>query len=381
MKIPFFVPEVNNEDKKIMLKSLDSSCLTDGPELKKFEKRFAKFTNSRFAVGVSNATSALLLSLKAIGIQKGDEVIIPDMTFIATASAVILSGATPVLADIKKDDLTLMPESVEKSVNSKTKAIIPVHFAGSPCDMKQIKKIAKKNNLKIIEDCAHAIGTLYENKHVGTIGDIGCFSFYPTKNITTLEGGMVITNTRKYFEYTKKARNHGITRSLIQRYSKGRPWDYDVIESGYNFRLDEIRSSLGINQLKRIKKINSRRKKICLYYNNGISNINGIKVPELFSNNREHSCHLYIIQIGKQFGLSRDSLVKKLKTSGITTTVHYKPLHKFSVMRKYGKTYDSLRNSKQVYKEIISLPLYLGLTTKQQNYVINQLKKYSKFTL
>ena len=168
---------------------------------------------------------------------------------------------------------------------------------------------------------------------------------------------------------------------MIQRYSKGRPWDYDVIESGYNFRLDEIRSSLGINQLKRIKKINSRRKKICLYYNNGISNINGIKVPELFSNNREHSCHLYIIQIGKQFGLSRDSLVKKLKTSGITTTVHYKPLHKFSVMRKYGKTYDSLRNSKQVYKEIISLPLYLGLTTKQQNYVINQLKKYSKFTL
>jgi len=152
MKIPFFVPEVNNEDKKIILKSLDSSYLTDGPELKKFEKRFAKFTNSRFAVGVSNATSALLLSLKAIGIQKGDEVIIPDMTFIATASAVILSGATPVLADIKKDDLTLMPESVEKSVNSKTKAIIPVHFAGSPCDMKQIKKIAKKNNLKIIED-------------------------------------------------------------------------------------------------------------------------------------------------------------------------------------------------------------------------------------
>ena len=154
--------------------------------------------------------------------------------------------------------------------------------------------------------------------------------------------------------------------------------DYDVIESGYNFRLDEIRASLGVNQLKRIKKINSKRKKICLYYNNGISNIKGIEVPELFPNNRQHSCHLYIIQIRKQFGLSRDSLVKKLKTSGITTTVHYKPLHKFSVMKKYAKIYDRLNNSKQVYKEILSLPLYLGLTTKEQNYIISQLRKFSK---
>ena len=378
MKIPFFLPEIKNEDKKVIIKSLNSSYLTDGPQLKKFEKKFARFTNSRFAVGVSNATSALLLSLKAIGIQKGDEVIIPDMTFIATASAVILSGATPVLADIKRDDLTLMPESVEKCINSKTKAILPVHFAGFPCDMKRIKKIAKKNNLKIIEDCAHAIGTLYEDKHAGTIGDVGCFSFYPTKNITTLEGGMIITNNKKYFEYTKKARNHGITRSLDQRYSKGRPWDYDVMESGYNFRLDEIRSSLGINQLKRIKKINSKRKKICQYYNDGLGKIEGIYVPELFPNNGEHSCHLYIIQIGKKFSLSRNSLVKKLKASGITTTVHYKPLHEFSVMKKYAKIYDKLNNSKQVYKEILSLPLYLGLTMKEQDYIINQLRKFSK---
>ena len=378
MKIPFFLPEIKNEDKKVIIKSLNSSYLTDGPQLKKFEKKFAKFTNSRFAVGVSNATSALLLSLKAIDIQKGDEVIIPDMTFIATASAVILSGATPVLADIKRDDLTLMPESVEKCINSKTKAILPVHFAGFPCDMKRIKKIAKKNNLKIIEDCAHAIGTLYEDKHAGTIGDVGCFSFYPTKNITTLEGGMIITNNKKYFEYTKKARNHGITRSLDQRYSKGLPWDYDVMESGYNFRLDEIRSSLGINQLKRIKKINSKRKKICQYYNDGLGKIEGIYVPELFPNNGERSCHLYIIQIGKKFSLSRNSLVKKLKASGITTTVHYKPLHEFSVMKKYAKIYDKLNNSKQVYKEILSLPLYLGLTMKEQDYIINQLRKFSK---
>ena len=378
MKIPFFLPEIKNEDKKMVVTAMSNSSLTDGPKLKEFEKKFARFTNSKFSVGVSNATSALLLSLNAIGIQKGDEIIIPDMTFIATSSAVILSGGIPVLADIKKDDLTISPESIERSVTKKTKAIIVVHFAGTPCNMDRIKKIARKNNLKIVEDCAHAIGTFYKKRHVGSIGDVGCFSFYPTKNITTFEGGMIITNNKKIFEYTKKARNHGITKTLTQRYSKGRPWEYDIIEPGYNFRLDEIRSSLGINQLKRIKKINSKRKKICQYYNKGLGNIKGIDVPELFPNNGEHSYHLYIIQTGKKFGLSRDSLVKKLKTSGITTTVHYKPLHKFSVMKEYAKIYDKLNNSKHAYKEILSLPLYLGLTLKQQDYVINQIKNIQR---
>ena len=375
MKIPFFQPKIEEEDKKIISEVLSNVYLTDGPKLLEFEKKFSKFTKSKFSVGVSNATSALLLSLKAIGIQKGDEVIIPDMTFIATSSAVILSGGIPVLADIKDDDLTISPSSIEKSINKKTKAIIVVHFAGAPCDMNKIKKIARKNNLKIIEDCAHAIGTFYKKKHVGTLGDVGCFSFYPTKNITTLEGGMIISNNKKISEYVRRSRNHGITRTLSQRYSKGNPWDYDIIEPGYNFRLDEIRSSLGMNQLKRIKKINSKRRSICEYYNEKIGKIPGIKIPEIFPEESIHSCHLYIVRISKEFGLSRDQVVNKLEKKGIRTTVHYKPLHQFTVMKKYAKRIDSLTNSKQAYNEMISLPLFLGLTRSQIDYVVKNIKK------
>ena len=375
MKIPFFEPSIEKEDKKIISKVLSNAYLTDGPKLLEFEKKFSKLTNSKFSVGVSNATSALLLSLKAIGIQKGDEVIIPDMTFIATASAVILSGGVPVLADIKNNDLTISPSSIEKSITKKTKAIIVVHFAGTPCDMSKIKRIAKKNNLKIIEDCAHAIGTYYKMKHVGTFGDAGCFSFYPTKNITTLEGGMIVSNNKKISEYVRKSRNHGITKTLSQRYSKGNPWDYDIIEPGYNFRLDEIRSSLGINQLKRIKKINSKRRSICQYYNEKIGKISGIKIPEIFPKESIHSCHLYIVRITKEYGLSRDQVVKKLEKKGIRTTVHYKPLHQFTVIKKYAKRIDSLNNSKQAFNEIISLPLFLQLTKPQIDYVVNNIKK------
>jgi dTDP-4-amino-4,6-dideoxygalactose transaminase len=228
IKVPFFQPLITNEDKKQINQALNASLLTDGPKLLQFERDFSKFCGSKYAIGVSNATSALHLSLISAGISHGDEVIIPNLTFVATASAVMLSGATPVLADIGNDSLNLSVGSINKCITKKTKAIIPVHFAGMPCNMSKIVKIAKKNNLKIIEDCAHAIGSKIGNKHVGVFGEAGCFSFYPTKNITTIEGGMVITNSKKLAEKIRKKRNHGITRTLQNRYSKGKPSDYEV---------------------------------------------------------------------------------------------------------------------------------------------------------
>ena len=225
IKVPFFEPLITNEDKKQVNKALDAPFLTDGPKLIQFEKEFSKFCGSKYAIGVSNATSALHLSLVCSGINKNDEVIIPNLTFVATASSVLHSGATPVLADIENDTLNISIESIKKNITKKTKAIIPVHFAGMPCNMNEIIKIAKKNNLKIIEDCAHGIGSKINKKHVGTFGAAGCFSFYPTKNITTIEGGMVITNSKKLAEDICKKRNHGITRTLQNRYSKGKPWD------------------------------------------------------------------------------------------------------------------------------------------------------------
>lgn len=368
IRVPFFQPYITDNDKIAVKEALGATLLTDGPMLQNFENLFSTFTKAKFGVGVSNATSALHLSLKALDIGKGDEVIVPDMTFVATANSVLLSGATPVLADID-DDMNLSVESIERSLTKKTKAILPVHFAGKACDIKKMKKIADSCELALIEDCAHAIGTKLNGRHVGTFGDAGCFSFYPTKNITTLEGGMVITQSQKIAEYVRSLRNHGITKSLLQRYSNGSPWDYDVVEPGYNYRLDEVRSALGISQLKQITKLNNMRRKAFEYYNQKLHDERGITTPEL-PENEEHACHLYIIKIQKEFGLSRDHLFKKLLSLGIRTSVHYKPLHKFTVFKKRGKVVDSIKNTENTYHQIISLPLYPSITKKEQDYVI-----------
>ena len=373
IKIPLFSPSITSEDKKSIDSVLRNQILTGGPTLEKFEKMFAKFTGVKYAIGVSNATSALFLSLKSIGIKKDDEVIIPDMTFVATANAVIHAGGKPVLIDVNLEDMNISVEEIKKAITKKTKAILPVHFAGKACDMEKIRKIAKENNLYLIEDCAHAIGTFVNKKHVGTFGEAGCFSFYPTKNITTIEGGMVITNSKKIAEKIKNYRNHGITKTLSQRYNLGKPWEYDVVEPGYNFRLDEIRSSLGISQLKRIKKMNARRESIFNYYNKNLSKIKGVEIPIKARGVDSH--HLYIIRIKKKYSLSRDELFKKLSKEGISTTLHYKPLHLFSAYKKYRKM--NLKNSIQLFNEILSLPFFPDITKNQQNKVIKSISKLS----
>ena len=372
IKVPFVLPEITNEDKRVILVTLNQNLLTDGPKLKEFENKFAKFTGARYAVGVSNATAALQLSLKAIGIGKGDQVVVPDLTFVASINAILFTGATPVIVDIDKEDYNISIDSIKKSLTKKTKAIMPVHFAGKSCKMHEIQTIARKNNLKIIEDCAHAIGGKLNKKHVGTFGDAGCFSFYPTKNLTTFEGGMVITNSKKISETIKTLRNHGITKSYQDRFTKGKPWEYDVSIPGYNYRLDEIRAALGISQLKRITQNNLKRKKAALYYNSKLKNIKSIITPKILKD-EDHACHLYVLRFKKQGKFSRDDLFTKLLKNGIRSSVHYKPLHTFTAYKKNAKIFDDLINSKQIYKEIISLPLYPQITLKQQDLVLKNL--------
>ena len=347
--------------------------LTNGPKLDIFEQKFKKFTKSKYAIGVSNATAALYLSLKALGIKKNDEVIVPDLTFVATANVVLQVGATPVLVDIDDETLNISTESIIKNISRKTKAIIPVHLAGTPCDMQKIMKIARSNSLKVIEDCAHGIGTSYNKKHVGNFGNAGCFSFYPTKNLTTIEGGMVITNDEKIADFIQLARNHGMSRSLMSRYSSGKPWEYDIKDIGYNYRLDEIRSTLGISQLQKLTILNKKRLTAFLYYNKGLKNIPGLIVPNE-KNFRNNSCHLYIIRITADAKISRDKLFYSLQKKGIGSSVHYKPLHEFTLFRKKGISRDSLFVSKRIYKEILSLPMYPQLTRHSQDYVIKSIK-------
>ena len=377
IKVPFVVPTINSNDKNQILKALSSNLLTDGPNLREFEKKFQNYTKSNFSTGVSNATAGLMLSLKALDISENDEIIIPDMTFVATANAVLSCNAIPVLVDVTYEDLNISIDSIEENITNKTRAIIPVHFAGKSCNMKQIMKIAKKYDLKIVEDCAHALGTFYNKKHVGTFGDTGCFSFYPTKNLTTFEGGMITSKAKKITDRLRRSRNHGINKSLKDRFTRGQPWEFDIEELGFNFRLDEIRSALGNNQLKRLRSMNTQRRLAAKYYHSKLKDVKGISLPSQ-KLSAENSWHLYVIKILDNFTISRNSLFQNLLSNGIRTSVHYKPLHLFSLYKKTCKITSSLRNSKKLYREILSLPMFPGITRKQQNLVIGEIKNKIK---
>ena len=374
IKFPAYEPWISKDDKKIVDKALSQSMLTLGPQLEKFESDFCKYSNSKYAIAVSNCTAALHLSLMALGIKKNDEVIIPDLTFVADANAILACNAKPVITDINKENFFLSISNIKKNITKKTKAIIPVHIYGQVCNIDEILDVAKDNNLKVIEDCAHAVGTFHKSKHVGTLGSTGCFSFYPTKNITTAEGGMVITNSKQIAEKVRQLRSHGMTKSLQNRYSSEYPWIFDILQPGYNYRLDEIRAALGITQLKRIKKINDLRKKASMYYHKNLQNIPGIILPDMV-NNRTHSYHLYTIRVTNPYKLSRNQLFKKLKNNGIRTTVYWMPIHKYTAYQKFAKK-SNVINTTKIYDEILALPLFPNISKIHQDSVIKVIKSF-----
>ncbi len=374
IKFPAYEPWISEDDKKIINKTLSQSMLTLGPQLEKFESDFCQYSKAKYAIAVSNCTAALHLSLMALGITKDDEVIIPDLTFVADANAVLACNAKPVVADINKENFFLSISNVKKNITKRTKAIIPVHIYGQVCNIDEILDIAKDNNIKVVEDCAHAVGTFHKSKHVGTLGSTGCFSFYPTKNITTAEGGMVTTNSKDIAEKVRQLRSHGMTKSLKSRYSSEYPWVFDIVEPGYNYRLDEIRSALGVTQLKRIKKINELRKKASVYYHKNLQNIPGIILPDMVNDN-SHSYHLYTIRVIKPYKLSRNQLYKKLKDNGIRTTVYWMPIHEYAAYRKFAKK-SSIVNTVKTYDEILALPLFPNISKKHQDAVIKVIKSF-----
>ena len=374
IKFPAYEPWISKEDEKIIDKTLKQSMLTLGTQLEKFESDFCKYSKSKYAVAVSNCTAALHLSLKALGIKTNDEVIIPDLTFVADANAVLSCNAKPVVTDINKENFFLSISNIKKNITKRTKAIIPVHIYGQVCNIEEIMDLANDHNLKVVEDCAHAVGKFHKSKHVGTIGNTGCFSFYPTKNITTAEGGMVTTNSKEIAEKVRQLRSHGMTESLKSRYSSEYPWVFDIVEPGYNYRLDEIRSALGISQLKRIKKINELRKKASLYYHKNLQNIPGIILPDMVKD-KSHSYHLYTIRVTKPFKLSRNQLYKKLKDNGIRTTVYWMPIHEYAAYRKFAKK-SNVVNTAKIYDEILALPLFPNISKKHQDAVIKVIKSF-----
>lgn len=371
IKVPYFVPWITKNDKKAILDSLNQRWLTNGPILQKFEKSFSKFIGSKYAMGVSTATHGLHLSLKILGIGHGDEVIVPTMTFAATSDAVRYCGGTPILADVDSDTFNILPADIEKKITKKTKAIIPVHYGGQACDMNQILSIARKHNLTIIEDCAHALGSMYGKLKCGNIGNAGCFSFYPTKIITTGEGGMITTNNAKFFQICKLLRSHGMSSNFPEREVSAQ-WQYDITEMGYNYRLDEIRASLGYSQFKRIERINSMRIKLAKIYDKELSKIKGITIPKT-KPDRNHIYHLYTIKINDDYHMTRNELFQKLHKYDIGASVQYTPLHKMTYNRKSYKN-QRFPNADKLQDQILCLPIFPKMSIKQIMHVVSVLK-------
>jgi perosamine synthetase len=371
-EIPFFIPWITEEDKKAVLEVLASRWLTGGPKAKEFEKLFASYTSAKYSISVNSCTAALHLAMRALNIGPGDEVIVPVLTFAATANAALFVGAKPVFADVDEKTFNISPKQIEQKITKKTKAVIVVHYGGQPCDMKEIMEIAEDHNIEVVEDCAHALGALYKGKNVGTFGAVGCFSFYPTKIITTIEGGMATTQDKEIANKMLILKEHGMTKAAFARENKA-SWYYDVVDLGYNYRMNEVQAALGIAQLKRMDDINEKRIDAAKYYTKRLSEIEGIVTP-YEAEDRTHLYHLYVIRVLKEkFGIDRNDLFNTLSASGIGTSVHYTPLHMLTFYKNLGYGKQSFPVAERVSKEILSLPLFPTISKSQIDFVAKEI--------
>ena len=371
----FSIPDITQKEIDEVVKTLKSGWLTTGKKTQLFEKNFANYTGAKYAIALSSCTAALFLSLIVEGIQAGDEVITTPFTFVSTANVVHHLGAKPVFVDIEPDTYNIDPEKIPLAITSKTKAIIPVHYSGQPCNMQRIMKIAADHNLRVIEDAAHAIGAEYQGKKVGGQGNLTCFSFFPTKNITTGEGGIITLNDKEKAIRLKKLRLHGMSKDGWKRYDQAESWYYEIHEAGYKFNLSDINAALGVIQLGRIKEINQKRKELADYYIQELTHIPGIQTLSIPSNVKS-SWHIFPIWIdSKELGLTRNQLIKALWKRNIGTSVHFIPLH---LQPFYQKEYQYKKGDfpvvEKIFAGIVSLPLFPKMTNKDIDDVINAIQ-------
>lgn len=379
--LPLSVPSIGNEEIREITDALISGWLTRGPKTAKFEEDFKEYCKVKYAHAVSSCTAALHLSLIALGIKPGDEVIIPPVTFSATANVVIHQGAIPVFVDINKETLNIDPDKIEEKITPKTKAIITVDLAGQPCDYDKIKNIAKKHNLKIIEDAAHSVGAKYQENRVGNLCDVTCFSFYPTKNMTAAEGGMIVTNNKEIYETVKIYSLHGMNRDAWKRYSKEGSPHWDTIVPGYKYNMTDIQSAIGIHQLRRLDDSIARREEISKMYDEAFKDLPGITIPKKIANIK-HANHLYIIILDTdKLKINRDEFIDYLKSENIGTGIHFISLHRHTYYKDRFKLKDEdLPNASYISDRITSLPFYPGMTNKDVQDVIKAVKKIVNHT-
>lgn len=368
--IPYGKQTIEKDDIQSVVDVLKSDYLTTGPKIAEFEKMVADYVGAKYAVAISNGTSALHAACFAAGIQPGDEVITTPLTFAASSNCVLYCGGTPVFADVDPKTYNIDPEDICRKITDKTKAIIAVHLAGQPCDMDEIHKIAKEHDLLVIEDGAHALGSVYKGKKVGTLSDMTTFSFHPVKPITTGEGGMIVTDNEEFYQKMMLFRSHGITRDENLMTRNDGPWFYQQLDLGYNYRITDIQCALGCSQMKKLDRFLARRKEIVARYNEAFADCENIIIPYQLPET-ESGWHLYIVQVKN---CDRRKVFEALREQGIAVNVHYIPVYKHPYYQEHGYKDVHCRNAEEVYSHIISLPLYPTLTEEQQQYVIETLK-------
>lgn len=357
-------PLLGDEEEKAVRETLKSGMIAQGPRVSEFESSLADYCITSEAVAVNSGTAALHTALYALGVGKGDEVITTPFTFIATANAILMQNATPVFVDVQHDTFNINPELIQDSITKKTKAIIAVDLYGHPCDYDEIRKIAKENNLFVVEDACQAIGASYKGAKAGTFGDIGCFSFYATKNITSGEGGALITKNESYAKKARRFRQHGMADVGV----------YDYNDIGFNYRMTDISASILLQQLKKLDSFNAKRRENAKFFSDQLSGIKGISTP-IIKNSHTHAFHQYTIRVDG-FGLSRDGLFDHLRSSGVGCSIYYpRPLHMCQSFGKFGYKEGDCKIAERLSKEVISLPVHQSLQTDDLQHIIDCIKK------
>jgi len=376
----FASPLIEQSDIDEVVECLKSGWLTTGPRVNKFENKFQDYIGSKYAMALNSCTAALHLSMVVSGISNGDEVITTPMTFAATANAIIHTGAKPVFVDVEKDSMNIDPNLIEKAITPKTKAILPVHFAGRPCKMDHIMEIAQKNNLLVIEDAAHAIEAMYHGKKVGNIGDMTCFSFYVTKNLVTGEGGMVTTNNEEWAKKIKMFGLHGMSRDAWKRFSDEGYKHYQVMVPGFKYNMTDIQASLGIHQIERLGKNFEKRKKIWNIYTKAFAGL-PVTTPATEEKDTVHAMHLYTLLLDiDNLKISRDEFMEKLFKENIGTGVHYISLHLHPYYKEtFGFKQSDFPNSSYISERTVSIPFSAKLTDQDVEDVIEGVTKILKY--
>jgi len=374
--LPFCQADIGEEEIAEVVDTLRSGWLTTGPKTREFEERFSQYVDSKFAIAVNSCTAALHLALNAAGITEGDEVITTPLTFCSTVNVILFQRATPVLADIRLDDYDIDPAEVERRITPRTKAILPVHYGGQPCRMDELMDIARRHNLLVIEDAAHAVGAKYRGQPVGSIGDATAFSFYVIKNLTTGEGGMVTTNNPELAEKVRILRLHGMSHDAWKRYDARGSWYYEVQMLGFKYNMSDIQAALGLHQLARLESFTERRAQIVAEYGRRFAALPELTLPQARPEVR-HAWHLYPIRVdGERLTIGRDQFIEEMKERGIGTSVHFIPIHYHPYYQQtLGLKPGDFPNTDKLFAGLLSLPLFPRMTDADVERVANAVEE------